>query len=84
MHTEVAVAEQAYIQADLKGVPSWVSLPEEAQTEEMKAYIRKMGIRRPVVKLLKALYGHPDSGTYWEEHCDAVVRAVGFAPIGPE
>ena len=32
MHTEVADAEQAYVQATLKGVPSWVSLPEESQT----------------------------------------------------
>ena len=25
---------------------------------------------QPVVRVLKALYGHPDSGTYWEKHCD--------------
>ena len=28
--TEVADAEQAYIQADLKGPPTWVCLPKEA------------------------------------------------------
>ena len=37
MHTEVADAEQAYVQATLKRIPSWISLPKEAQTEEMKA-----------------------------------------------
>ena len=32
----------------------------------------------------KALYGHPDAGTFWEQHCDESVRAVGFEPIGEE
>eukprot|EP00972_Heterocapsa_arctica_P040418 5953313-Heterocapsa_arctica.AAC.1 len=42
------------------------------------------GMRRPVVQLKKALYGHPDSGTFWEKHCDKHVRAVGFLPVSEE
>ena len=38
-------------------------------------------MKRPVVRLRLALYGHPDSGTYWERHCDAHLRSVGFEPI---
>ena len=38
----------------------------------------------PVVKLKKALYGHPDSGTFWEKHCDKKVSEVGFEAVGPE
>ena len=38
----------------------------------------------PVVQLKKALYGHPDSGTFWEQHCDEHVRSVGFEPFGGE
>ena len=38
----------------------------------------------PVRRLKKALYGHPDNWTYWEEKCDAHVQSVGFTPIGPE
>ena len=34
-----------------------------------------------MVRLQKALYGHPDSGTYWEQHCDKHCRSVGFVPI---
>ena len=34
--------------------------------------------------LLRALYGHPDSGTMWEHHCDKHVKSVGFKPIGEE
>ena len=35
-------------------------------------------LKRPVVPLLRALYGHPDSGTMWEQHCDLHVKSVGF------
>ena len=37
--------------------------------------------RRPVVLLKKALYGHPDAGTYWEQHCNRAVNASGFEPV---
>ena len=39
---------------------------------------------KPVVQLKKAPYGHPDSGTFWEQHCDKRVRSVGFEPLGNE
>ena len=28
----------------------------------------------PVVEMLLALYGHPDSGTFWEAYCDGKVK----------
>jgi len=34
--------------------------------------------------LKKALNGHPDSGIFWEEHCEKHVKSVGFEPVGPE
>ena len=74
---EIADAEQAYIQADLHGTETWVCLPPEARSKEMKKFYR------PVVQLKKALYGHPDSGTSWEEHCDSEARHAGFMPVGP-
>jgi hypothetical protein len=40
--------------------------------------------KRPVVPLKKALYGHPDSGTMWEQHCDKHVTSVGYKPMGEE
>ena len=40
--------------------------------------------RRPVCRLVKALYGHPDAGTMWEQHCHTAVQKVGFKPIGDE
>ncbi len=79
-----ADAEQAYIQADLKGPPTWVLLPEELWPADW--YHDGEGrsqpkYHRPVVRLKEALYGHPDAGKYWELHCDACLREVGFQPI---
>ena len=72
-----ADAEQAYVQADLKGPTTWVLLPPEAWPEHWKGKWRK-----PVVVLKKALYGHPDAGTYREKHCGGCLRRGGFRPIG--
>ena len=47
----------------------------------LAATMDRCKMERPVVRLEQALYGHPDAGTYWEEHCDKHCRAVGFEPI---
>ena len=41
-------------------------------------------MRRPVVELLQALYGHPDRGSFREEHCDKYCKEAGFEPVGIE
>ena len=81
---QMADAIQAYIQALLTGIACWVELPEDAWPDEILARIRKIGLRRPMCRLRKALYGHPDSGTMWEKHCDTSVNSVEFDPVGPE
>ena len=63
----------------LSGVACWVELPDEAWPPQ----IERRKYRRPVVRLLRALYGHPDAGTMWEKHCDTAVKKLGFVPIGP-
>ena len=70
---EQADAEQAYIQADMRGCETWVNLPSYDECPEAfppwwKDAVK--GFRRPVVRLDKALYGHPKAGEYWEKHCD--------------
>ena len=78
-NVQLADAIQAYIQASLTGVACWVELPDEA----WPPWIDRKRYRRPVVRLIKALYGHPDAGTMWEKHCDQAVKKLGFVPIGP-
>ena len=73
---EVADAEQAYIQAELKSdIPTWVELPRERWPESWK------NMRRPVCRLKLALYGHPDSGGHWERHCEQQLLARGFVRV---
>eukprot|EP00971_Amphidinium_carterae_P073584 1455174-Amphidinium_carterae.1 len=55
-------AEMAYVQATLKGCPTWVRLPRDHWPDAWKKY------RDPVALLIRALYGHPDSGGDWEKH----------------
>ena len=54
---------------------TWVILPPECRP---KAWGNKYHC--PVVRLKKALYGHADSGGYWERHCDSGLQKVGFVP----
>ena len=35
-----------------------------------------------VVKLIKALYGHPQAGAFWEQRCGCVLAKAGFVPLG--
>ena len=58
----------------------WVDLPEDAWPSDVP--IKQF--RRPVVRLVKALYGHLDAGTMWEQHRDSNVKVLGFVPVGEE
>jgi hypothetical protein len=78
-HTnENADATQAYTQSLVGGTKTWVSLPREEWPESWKH------MRRLVCPLEKALRGHPDSGGYWEQHCDNHVEDCGFGPVVPD
>ena len=72
---QAADAIQAYTQAKLKGTKTWVRLPRDQWPPEWEH------MADPVVPLLLALYGHPDSGGYWEAHCEEHLVKVGFRPV---
>ena len=74
---EQSDAEQAYTQALLDGTDTWVRLPRDQWPEAWA------GMDDPVCPLVLALYGHPDSGGHWEQHCEACLTAAGFEPIDP-
>ena len=77
---EIADAVQAYVQAEMKGTSTWVCLPPEYRPAWWaKKYPH---LRRPVCRLDRALYGHPDAGTFWEQKCDEHLQKVGFKTIG--
>ena len=72
---EIADAEQAYVQALLKGDPTWVRLPRERWPAAWK------NMHDPVCPLRVALYGHPDAGGYWEQHLEGHLATAGYAKI---
>eukprot|EP00973_Karenia_brevis_P018378 2520140-Karenia_brevis.AAC.1 len=57
MSAEDADAASAYTQAELGGPPTWISLPQDRW---LKEWFGKY--TNPVVRLRKALYGHPLAG----------------------
>ena len=78
---EQADAEKAYIQALLEGPETWVMLPEEAWPKEWYYADGTPVYDRPVVRMLRTLYGHPDSGTLWEKHSFNHLISVGFEKV---
>ena len=68
-------AAQAYTQSKLGGTETWIRLPRDQLPKKWQH------MKDPVCPLLLALYGHPDSGGYWEKHCEKVLRAEGFTPV---
>ena len=74
--TELSDAEQAYTQSKMGGpAKTWVALPREEWPPGWE------GMTNPVCPLVLSLYGHPDSGGYWERHCEKHLRSVGFTDV---
>ena len=75
--TEQADAEMAYNQSYFKGTPTFVRLPYDRWPQKWK----DDGMVDPVCPMETSLYGHPESGFYWEEHCDACLKGLGYQLI---
>ena len=71
---EQSDADMAYTQSLFKGTPTFVRLPRDQWPESWK------GMYDPVCPMELALYGHPESGYYWEEHCDERLKICKFVP----
>ena len=74
-----ADAIQAYIQALFTGVPTWLSLPRNRWPKDWEAKYWQ-----PMVPMLLALYGHPDSGGIWEQHLNSRVVKQGWQQVLPD
>ena len=85
--SETGDAEMAYTQAKLQEslkladgnvvqLATWVRLPKNRWPA---AWLGKY--KDPVVRLKLALYGHPDAGGCWEQHCNKSMISVGFTPV---
>ena len=79
-HMQMADAKSAYTQARLRGNKTYIHLPYHMWPQKWK----DAGMRRPVCPLVLALYGHPQSGCFWEQHCDERVKSIGFIQAAEE
>jgi len=77
-----ADAIRAYVQSYLKTkCETWVSIPRELWPDE---WYDENGVplyERPMCRLIKALYGHPESGGHWERHLEEAITAIGGEKI---
>ena len=74
---EQSDAAQVYCQAKLGGHTTWIRLPESRQPPHWNGKYKD-----PVCNLVLALYGHPNSGCYWEAHCGKKFMQGDFRRIG--
>ena len=65
-------ARQAYLNAVLKGPKTWIRLPPHRIPKEYASY------KDVVFPLRLGLYGHPDAGTWWEEHSHEILTGLGW------
>ena len=66
---------KAYVQAEMKGPPTFVRLPRAWWPESWK------DMKDPVCRLLRAIYGHPQSGDIWADKLTAELQKEGFEVI---
>ena len=70
-------ALRAYVQSFLKTKhPTYVEWPRALWPAQWK---RKYD--RPCCLLVRALYGHPESGGHWERHLQAALAKCGALPV---
>ena len=73
-------ARKAYTQALLSefegDTETWIEIPPELWPPWWKSKFR-----RPCVRLLRNLYGHPLAGLFWEKHCEKSILSCGFQKI---
>ena len=67
---------QAYVQARLTGVKTFVSLPRAWWPSGWEGQFDD-----PVCELLYALYGHPKAGDMWHDKLDAILMGHAFSKI---
>ena len=77
-----ADAIKAYLQSVLNSLAeTWVRLPREVWPETWFDSNGKPLYRRPVIRLLRSLYGHPEAGAHWERKLEQELVNMGATKI---
>ena len=82
---EQADVVHAYAQVKLEGKETWICIPPASWKARPDLFYHNVTgeplYKRPCVRLIPALYGHPDAGSRWERHCDTELAKKGFEPV---
>ena len=71
-----ADAVRAYVQSNLESKhPTYIEFPKHLIPKKWSH------LKRPVVRLIKALYGHPEAGGHWERHLTKIVLKLGAVRV---
>ena len=72
----ISDAIKAYVQSFLSEKPlTYLEMPKYLCPPEWAH------MKRPCVRLIKALYGHPEAGGLWERHLTKIVIQIGGVPV---
>ena len=80
-YPKVRDATQAYIQARIDGADrprTWVRLPKQWWPASWFGPKGEPLYDDPVVPLVRALYGHPESGALWDAHLGKILTDLGW------
>ena len=81
---KVRDAAQAYIQSSIDGdgrPATWIRLPRAWWPPEWFHADGSPKFVDPVIRLRKALYGHPEAGALWEKHLKKILTELGWSPL---
>ena len=73
-----ADVKSAYLQALLGGNATWLKIPKSLLHLFPP---RARSMQQPVVRLVRAIYGHPRAGSDWEAHLRLQLLKAGWQPI---
>ena len=73
-----ANVKSAYLQALLGGNATWLKIPKSLMHLFPQ---RARSMKQPVVRLIRALYGHPRAGSDWDAHLRSQLLKHGWQPI---
>ena len=77
-----ADAVKAYLQSLLNSLAeTWVRLPREVWPESWFDEHGRPRHKRPVIRLLRSLYGHPEAGAHWERKLEQELLDMGAVRV---
>ena len=77
-----ADAVKAYLQSELKSLAAtYIRLPRELWPESWFTPSGYPRFKRPIIRLRKSLYGHPEAGAHWQQFLEEQLCLLGAVKV---